>query len=420
MNSDQFFTQIDSEDFGVIINNGEESVILVVPGIQFEVAQPFIEAADRLGNAVVIVCLDANEKATRLGYGDIKAVESLQKNNIVIQHIDNLRFTLIIADGQGYSFTPTGLYLESEATSTLGFNAIKLTAEQVKEAILRLSLAAKAIVVATCNDEAERNALAQVQPYMQNNPTDDNTIKSISKSLTETPPIEFYVSRQVRVYNSYLQYLEVHMTGVAIQRKKIAMPRKLEAIGTANTGLKGRFKTSFDLLAKDNPLSSKALEKELKSIRDQFAASLGRNKGRVLLQGNKVLFIKRMAELVKSLEEHSVNVKDKLKESMDDSNKAIAKIYVPVLKENLTKDITIDVGNNPTEKSPENFVLDELNIVFRSAEIIIKKMEIKYEFKDLTYETLNKKDFLDNVKKAFKYESWDKAPSEYLAASESK
>jgi hypothetical protein len=420
MNSDQFFTQIDSEELGIIINNAEESVILAVPGIQCEVAQPLIAAADRLGNEMVIVCLDVNEQAMRLGYGDIKAVEHLQKNNMVIQHIDHLRFALIIVDGQGYSFTPTALYLESEATSTLGFNAIKLTVEQVKEATVRLSPAAKAIAIATCSDETQRNALAQIQPCMPNNPIDDNAIKSISKSLTETPAVEFDVSRQVRVYNSYLQYVEVHMTGAAIQRQKIAMPRKLEAIGTADTDLEGRFKTSFDLLAKDNQLSSKALEKELKSIRDQFTASLGRDKGRVLLHRNKDLFIKRMAELVKKLEAHSLNVKDKLQESIDDSKSAIAKIYVPVLKENLTDDITIIVGENPTEESLHQFVLDQLYTVFPSAESIIKKMEIRYEFKDLTYETLNKKDFLDNVKKAFKYESWDKAHSEYLAASESK
>jgi hypothetical protein len=418
MNMEQFFTQIDSAELGVIINNAEESVILAVPGIQCEVAQPLIAAADRLGKEMVIVCLDINEQSMRLGYGDIEAVEFIRQYNVVIQHIDHLRFALIIADGQGYSFTPTALYLESEATSTLGFNAIKLTAEQVKEATVRLSPAAKAIAVATCNDETQRCALEQVQPCMPNNPIDDNAIKSISKSLTETPPVEFDVSRQVRVYNSYLQYVEVHMTGAAIQRQKIAMPRKLEAIGTANTDLEGRFKTSFDLLAKDNKLSSKALEKELKTIRDQFTASLGKDKGRVLLHRNKDLFIKRMAELVKKLEEHSVNVKGKLQESIDDSKKAIAKIYVPVLKENLTEDITIYVGTTPTEESLEKFVLDELNTVFPSAEAIIKKMEIKYEFKDLTYETLNKKEFLDNVKKAFKYESWDKAHSEYLAASE--
>jgi hypothetical protein len=419
MNRDQFFTQIDSADLSYLIDNAQESVILAMPGIQAEVATSLMKASHRLGKEMVIVCLDVNEQAMRLGYGDIQAVELLRENNIVIQHIDHLRFALIIADSEGYSFSPTALYLESEATSTLGFNAIKLTAEQVKEAMVRLSPAAKAIAVISCNDDGERKKLEKLIPCIPNNPIDDNAIKSISKSLTETPPVEFDVSRQVRVYNAYLQYVEVHMTGAAIQRQKIAMPRKLEAIATADTDLEGRFKTSFDLLAKDNQLSSKALEKELKSIRDQFTASLGKDKGRVILHRNKDRFITKMAKLVERLEEHSLNVKDKLQESINDSKNAIAKIYVPALKENLTEDITIIVGNPPTEATLHNFVLDELHTVFPSADAIIKKMEIRYEFKDLTYETLNNKEFLDNVKKAFKYESWDKAHSEYLAASES-
>ena len=44
-------------------------------------------------------------------------------------------------------------------------------------------------------------------------------------------------------------------------------------------------------------------------------------------------------------------------------------------------------------------------------------MDIRYDFKDLTYETLNKEEFIDNVKKAFKYEDWDKAYEESIAAS---
>ncbi|CAI4155834.1 hypothetical protein ALT1545_10291 [Alteromonas macleodii] len=43
-------------------------------------------------------------------------------------------------------------------------------------------------------------------------------------------------------------------------------------------------------------------------------------------------------------------------------------------------------------------------------------MELRCEFKDLTYETLNKKEFIENVKNAFKYKDWDKAYEESIAA----
>jgi len=87
------------------------------------------------------------------------------------------------------------------------------------------------------------------------------------------------------------------MTGAAIQRQKIAMPKRLQSLGTANTELEGRFKTSFDLLAKDNELSSKPLENELKGIRDKLTSSLGKDRGRVLLVRNKAVFLEEIAAL---------------------------------------------------------------------------------------------------------------------------
>jgi hypothetical protein len=420
MNKDQFFTQIDSEELSVIIDNATESVILAVPGIQCEVAEPLIAAASRLGKEMVIVCLDVNEQAMRLGYGDIKAVESLQENNMVIQHIDHLRFALIIADGQGYSFTPTALYLESEATSTLGFNAIKLTTEQIKEATVRLSPAAKAIAIATCNNEAQRNALEQVQPCMPNNPIDDDSINQISESLKQTPPVEFDVSRQVRVYSSYLQYVEVHMTGAAIQRQKVTMPKVLQPLGKDQKKMEGRLKTTFDLLGKDNKLSSKSLEIQLKELRDSFTPSLGRKHGRVMLKSNRVFFDKLIEEFKKQLEQHAKVVEESLQISIEESLEEIALYYLPLVKSKPPVQMLGQIGvHNTDDETILNWVKSELIAVFPSAEKMISKMELSVVYKDVTFENLNEDTFLDSVRKAFPSVNWNKAHSEYLAASES-
>jgi len=206
------------------------------------------------------------------------------------------------------------------------------------------------------------------------------------------------------------------MTGAAIQRQKIAMPESLLAVSTADTGLEGRFKTSFDLLAKGNELSSKKLEKDLKNIRDKFTASLGKDRGRVLLVRNKTLFLEKIALLESKLAEHGTNVKEKLQTNIDASKITIADIYVAVLKDNPVEDMQIQLGDSPTEDEIKNWVLEQLDSVFPYAEKLIKKMELRYDFKDLTYETLNKKEFIDNVKTAFKYENWDKAYKESIAA----
>jgi hypothetical protein len=411
-----FFTYLDTFKISQLIESATESVIYAAPGVRPEVAGALIQASEDLSEGMVTVCLDVCEQSIRMGFGDFEAVSNLD-DFVVINNIPNLRFALIIVDGQGYSFSPTALYLESEQSTSLGFNAIKLTEQQVQEATTRLSPAAKAIALATCVSEEEREKIAATIPEIPNNPLGEQEIKTIESSIKNNPLVKFDVTRQVRVYSSYLQYVELSMTGAAIQRQKISMPKNLQALGTSNTELEGRFKTSFDLLAKDNALSSKELEKDLKEIRDKFTSSLGKDRGRVLLVRNKDLFLKKIAELDEKLSEHGEQVKENLQKSIDSSKAAIVNIYLPILKTNNPEDMEIGLGLEPSDEKIKEWVLEQLNGVFPCAEELIKKMELRYDFKDLTYETLNKKEFIDNVKKAFKYENWDKAYKESITAS---
>lgn len=47
-------------------------------------------------------------------------------------------------------------------------------------------------------------------------------------------------------------------------------------------------------------------------------------------------------------------------------------------------------------------------------------MELKQTYKDVTFETLNKPDFLQSLREAFSGVDWDKAYSEFQAAGEAK
>jgi len=46
-------------------------------------------------------------------------------------------------------------------------------------------------------------------------------------------------------------------------------------------------------------------------------------------------------------------------------------------------------------------------------------MRLEERFKDVTFETLNRKDFLESVKNEFPNVDWDKAYAEFKAAGES-
>jgi hypothetical protein len=72
----------------------------------------------------------------------------------------------------------------------------------------------------------------------------------------------------------------------------------------------------------------------------------------------------------------------------------------------------------PTEDDGRRWLDAELERVFPKTEELIKKMQLDVRYKDVTFETLNREDFLQSVKEAFPSVDWDKAYEEFRAAGE--
>jgi hypothetical protein len=110
---------------------------------------------------------------------------------------------------------------------------------------------------------------------------------SISRrSSSKAPPVQLDVARQVRVFEPYLQYDELRLTGAAIHRHRLAIPKVIQNLG-ADESVQSRLKTTFDLIEREGALSSKPIEDELNEIRKNFTPSLGKDHGRVLLKAQK-------------------------------------------------------------------------------------------------------------------------------------
>ena len=114
----------------------------------------------------------------------------------------------------------------------------------------------------------------------------DGRFERVAQALKAAPPVRFDLARRVRVFNSYLQYVELKLTGAAIQRHRLAIPPNILELG-GDEDLEGRLRTTFDLIEKGGKLSSRRLEHELNEIRKNFTLSLGKNYGRVVLKSAK-------------------------------------------------------------------------------------------------------------------------------------
>ena len=418
MSVDALFCTLSSADISRWVASARQSVCYAGPGIQLEVAYAMADAVAGLGAEMLTVCLDFDERVMRMGYGDIDAVQLLRNAGIAVRSAPGLRTALVIADDVGFIFTPTPLYLEAEPVPGAAPNAMRMSAAQVAEALARLSPAAKAIAVAQAGTPEEKRRIEALPDDVGSQQVTDQDFAAVEVSLEEAPPVRFDLARQVRVFEPYLQYVELSLTGVSIQRHRLAIPPAIQKLG-GSKDLEGRLRTTFDLIEKGGKLSSKSLEGELNEIRKNLTPSLGKDHGRVVLKANKSLFLKRLAELDEKLKEHQKTVKAELQQHLDASRKQIVDYYLPGVMANPPDSLCGRLIKPPSEEDARSWLGRVLNGVFPDAAFLVQEMKLETRYKDVTFETLNQEGFLDSVKAAFPEVNWDKAYEEFRAAGES-
>lgn len=373
--------------------------------------------AKHLDPVLITVILDFDERVMRMGFGDLAAVAVLRGAGITVRSTPGLRTGLLVIDDAGFIFTPIARYLESDRRETEAPNALRLSPEQVREALARLSPAAKAIAVAMAKTPEERERIQEQAVEVRSDDIPPAQFAAVEQGLKDAPPVRFDVARQVRVFEPYLQYVELHLTGAAIQRRKLAIPKVIQNLGAAE-GAQTRFNTTFDLIERESELSSKHIEDALKEIRDNFTPSLGKDHGRVLLKAQKPLFEQRLAELRAKLEEFQLRVKEKLQNSLDASRDEIIAYYVQGVLAKPPDKFRGQLLNDPSEEDCRRWLAQQLQSVIPTAESLIRKMELEQTYKDVTFETLNKPDFVQSLRKAFPAVNWNKAYDEFQAAGE--
>jgi len=419
LNAHSLFCSLSPLHIAELIRSAERAVCYAAPGIQLELAQAMVETAGRLGEEMLTVSLDFDDRVMRLGYGDIGAVTLLLEAGILVNSSPGLRTALVVVDNEGYVFTPTALYLEAEPSDGAASNAMRMSGEQVAQALARLSPAAKAIAVAQAKTPEAKQQIAALTVDVVSAPITVAKLAEVTTSLNEVPPVRFDLARQVRVFESYLQYVELSLTGAAIQRLRLTIPSNIQRLG-ASKDLDTRLRTTFELIEKGSKLSSKPLEDALNEIRKNFTPSLGKDHGRVVLKAAKPHLVARLTEFRAKLVEHQTSVAADLKKHLDTSRKEIVAYFLARVIES-RPDVLLGQSLNGeiSEEAATKWLNWELDRVFPRAESLIQEMKLDERYKDVTFETLNRKDFLVSVKDAFPNVDWDKAYTEFKAAGQS-
>lgn len=417
---EDLFASLDSRKIADFIRTAKQFVSYAGPGLQNEPAAALAEVAGRLGPSAVDLCIDLDERVIRMGYGTIEGVKKVRDVGVHVRSSSGLRTGLIIVDDAGYYFTPIALYLEAEPRSAHALNAMALSREAVAEALVRLSPVTKERAAANAAGSSQRERILETIVEVNSTEVDANHLAHVAEHLAEAPPVKFDVARQVRVFEPFLQYVELKLTGAALQRHRIAMPTEIMKMGGGKE-MEGRLKTTFDLIEKGGALSSKDLESELNEMRKDLSPSLGKTHGRLILKAKKPLLNKRIEDFRGRLEAHQEKVKGELDKLIEESRKQIISYYAPrVIADPPDSLLGQVLTTAPTEKDARAWLHKQLDKVLPNADSLISKMELEVQYKDVTFETLNKPDFLKALKEAFDQIDWDKAYLEFKTVGEAK
>jgi hypothetical protein len=411
------FWYLSSAVMAKLIGNAHTRVCYVAPGIQDAAAAALCSAVASNPNLRISVSLNFSEGSFRMGYGSLEAVRRLKNSGIKVVNSPGLRAAVLIVDDNGWVFTPTALYLEPEPHSEETPNAIRLTRDQINEVVLRISSKEKEAAIAEAPTQEVKEMVENIVPEIGTEPIPQNEFDIVDNILEQVPAVKFDVARQVRVFEPYLQYVDLSLRGAAIQRQRIRIPKALLRLGSSED-LEGRLRTTFDLIERNSQVSSKRLEKGLYQLRTDLTRSLGKF-GRVMLKAAHSRFDERIEEFRARLKDHRDAVESEIEGKLKASREQVIEYYLPAARLKPPDELVgKSVRPNVSDDMLREWIGKKLDDVFPSADEIVSNMTLDVNFKDVTFETLNDPEFMAALKEAYPDIDWDKPYSDFRAMGE--
>jgi hypothetical protein len=402
--SSRCFTHLSGEDVAQAIHAARKRVVLAAPGLQQPVAAALANTRNRLGRQAVRVVLDVTDRTARMGYGDIDSVELLNEGDVDVRAEPGLRTCVLICDDEGFAFFAPPLLVESVDDRHVGPNALVLHPEQVR-----------ATVSALCPAETPSEPLPV--PELGQVVLTEEQVKQVKASLDANPPQKFDLARKVNVFNAFVEFIELRLTGLQISSRKVPLPKDL-VLATKDNATTNRLLTTFKLVSDDSSVAMEAGEvsRRVLNLRERYTRSLGDSLGNVILRSKREALLTEVHAINVVIAEFKQKVVDRLEKELAASKKKLIDGLLPALQAAPPPALTAQLNGKPTVDIFRRYLGDELGRVFPSAASLVGDMKLELVTKGVTYQMLSSVDFQKRVREAFPYEDWEKPFHEFNAA----
>jgi hypothetical protein len=392
----QTFTFINDSRICEIIESAQNHMIYAAPSLSKAVAEALLNFAGRKKDGFRII-VDADAEPFQLGFGNFKGIELLNQNNIEIRKAKGLRIAVLVADELAWVYSPTPEIIFSQPDDQIN-NAVSVSKDFAQQILV--SIAPEFNINADILDTSvlPNSSIPEIGVEV----FETENLKEIKQELEINPPQQFDAKRKVRVYEGHFQFVEIQLSGCQIGSHKISIPKTL--LNIAKTpDLKNRIKTTFQLVNEDSVVLNKfdAISDAVNELRDNYTDSLGRF-GRIIQRKIRNKFDNRVEEIRKEIKVLQQTVNSELSAEILSSHEKLVVVLLPGIKVNpppvLEKRAFF--GEIDDDLARE-FILEELDRVTPKTENLIKEMQLNCDYKNITYEMLNDKEFVSKVKEKY-------------------
>lgn len=398
------FLHLSSSEACNLVHAAKRQVLLCAPGLQQPLAAALVNCRRQLGREAVRVVLDVADSTARMGYGDFDAVSLLMEGDTDVRVEAGLRTCVLVCDDIGYAFFTPPMLVETQDDQHIGPNAMTLHPAQV-QAVLNAVFPRTHPLGQPTTPQVGKELLTSIQT------------QQVKESLDANPPQKFDLARKVNVFNAFIEFVELRLTGLHIARHTVQLPRDL-VLALRDDATAKRLLTTFKLVSDESKVAKDAAEIDLRvrALRERYTRSLGDGLGSVILRSKRQALTSEVKSIREAIETFQVKVLERLEKELADSRKKLVEGLLPAVKKSTPPALQAQVSGKPTAEVLRRYLDDELARVFPTAQSLIGEMKLEWVPKGVTYETLSNSEFQERVRAAFPYENWDKPFREFEAA----
>lgn len=207
----QVFRSIQDDDVVASIGRAQKRLVYVSPGVSAVITKALSQCIEGRVAAQLMIVLDADEEACRLGYCDAPSLEALMvtasKFNIPIRRQPGIRLGLLMSDDEVLIWTPSPLMFEAPRTGAQT-NGLSFTPQTLSEMPKALG------VDPACPD---------IQPQIGQEVLQKEAVQIVVDAIKAAPPAPFDLSRLSRVFSAKFQFVETVLRGAELIKREMRL-----------------------------------------------------------------------------------------------------------------------------------------------------------------------------------------------------